>query len=337
ELVRMSNSAEDSRVKEIRISEQKDFDGLVFPLVLSPNPEAGDKIKTAEDACNWLKSQSGSLQEKLLKHGAVFFRGFPLNDAQDFDKFVTSYGIDPLPYVGGAAVRNQITSKVFTANEAPPDQPIPFHHEMAQVPTYPSILFFFCDVAPPSGGQTPIVLSNLVYKAMLEKYPQFIADLEQKKIQYTRILPEEDDPSSPIGRGWKSTFLTNEKTEAEKKCLEQGTSFEWLPNGCLKTVTAVLPAIKEDIRTGKKVWFNSIIAAYLGWRDSRNPPGKAVTFSDGTPMPDAIMEDLEKILDQLAVDVTWEKGDVMLVDNNQALHARRTFTPPRRILASLGK
>ncbi|KAI8741949.1 clavaminate synthase protein [Biomphalaria glabrata] len=162
-------------------------------------------------------------------------------------------------------------------------------------------------------------------------------DLEQKKIQYTRILPEEDDPSSAIGRGWKSTFLTNDKAEAEKKCLEQGTSFEWLPNGCLKTVTAVLPAIKEDIRTGKKVWFNSIIAAYLGWRDSRNPPGKAVTFSDGTPMPDAIMEDLEKILDQLAVDVTWEKGDVMLVDNNQALHARRTFTPPRRILASLGK
>lgn len=54
-------------------------------------------------------------------------------------------------------------------------------------------------------------------------------------------------------------------------------------------------------------------------------------------MPDAIMEDLEKILDQLAVDVTWEKGDVMLVDNNQALHARRTFTLPRRILASLGK
>ena len=58
------------------------------------------------------------------------------------------------------------------------------------------------------------------------------------------------DPSSPIGRGWKSTFLTSEKSIAEKKCTEHGGTFEWLPNGCLKTVSSVLPAIRKDERTG---------------------------------------------------------------------------------------
>lgn len=325
------------QVKEVRIPEQKEFDQQVFPLVLTPDPDSRKQIETAQDAFDWLDGQRAFISQQLLKYGAILFRGFPLKDAQDFDGFVTAYRVEPLPYVGGAAPRTQITSKVFTANEAPPDKTIPFHHEMAQVPTSPSILFFFCDVAPSSGGQTPLTLSHLVYNAMLEKHPQFVNDLEQKQVQYTRVLPQEDDPSSPIGRGWKSTFLTDDRSLAEARCQEQGTFFEWLPDGCLKTVTAVLPAIKLNQQTGRKIWFNSIIAAYRGWQDSRNSSKQAITFSDGTPMPSDIMDDLEQTLDDLAVDITWQKGDVILVDNKQALHARRTFTPPRRVLASLGK
>ena len=38
---------------------------------------------------------------------------------------------------------------------------------------------------------------------------------------------------------------------------------------------------------------------------------------------------------ELAVDIPWQKGDVMLLDNLRSMHARRPFTPPRRILAYL--
>ena len=34
----------------------------------------------------------------------------------------------PKPYVGGAAVRHVVVGDVFTSNESPPDQSIPFHH-----------------------------------------------------------------------------------------------------------------------------------------------------------------------------------------------------------------
>lgn len=30
-------------------------------------------------------------------------------------------------------------------------------------------------------------------------------------MQYIRYLPEDDDPTSAIGRGWKSTFLANDR------------------------------------------------------------------------------------------------------------------------------
>ena len=86
-----------------------------------------------------------------------------------------------------------------SSNESPPDQPIPFHHEMAQVPKFPSHLFFYCDVEAKEGGETPICLSNVVYEQLSQERPEFVENLRQKGVRYTRILPKEDDSSSAIG------------------------------------------------------------------------------------------------------------------------------------------
>jgi hypothetical protein len=50
----------------------------------------------------------------------VLFRDFPINSAVDFQEFVESMGVKPLPYLGGAAVRNVIYKDVHTTNESPP-------------------------------------------------------------------------------------------------------------------------------------------------------------------------------------------------------------------------
>ena len=70
---------------------------------------------------------------------------------------------------------------------------------------------------PGSGGETPIVLSHLVYEKMKERHPEFVERLEEHGLLYTRVIGEDDDPSSHIGRGWKSTFLTKEKSVAEER------------------------------------------------------------------------------------------------------------------------
>lgn len=67
------------------------------------------------------------------------------------------------------------------------------------------------------GGETPIVLSHLVYDRMSKEWPEFVQELEEKGLLYNRVLGEGDDPSSPIGRGWQSTFLTKDREEAEKR------------------------------------------------------------------------------------------------------------------------
>lgn len=52
---------------------------------------------------------------------------------------------------------------------------------------------------------------------MKERYPDFVEQLEEHGLIYTRVLGEDNDPSSPIGSGWKSTFLTKDKTVAEER------------------------------------------------------------------------------------------------------------------------
>lgn len=115
-----------------------------------------------------------------------------------------------------------------------------------------------------------------------------------------------------------------------------GMKLEWIDDG-VKTVMGPIPAIKTDPTTERKVWFNSMVAAYTGWEDSRNDPVKAVTFGDGTPLPAEIIYDCLKILEGEAVAIPWQQGDVLLIDNMAVLHSRRSFQPPRRILASLCK
>lgn len=150
---------------------------------------------------------------------------------------------------------------------------IPFHHEMAQTPLPPTHLFFFCETEPTTGGETPILPSPYIAEKMYQTHSAFMDKIETLGLKYVRILPMEDDHSSAIGRGWMSTFQTDTKEGAEAALTVLGSSWEWLPDGCLKTITATLPGIRVDEganRSNKKTFFNSIVAAYAGWNDVRN-------------------------------------------------------------------
>ncbi|KAL8043191.1 hypothetical protein ABFX02_09G102900 [Erythranthe guttata] len=322
---------------ETKLPHQKNYGGALFPAVLSPTAAVEHSRNRPSVLTAAVKDQKPWLDSLLHRHGAILFRGFEsVSTASDFNDVVEAFGYEELPYVGGAAPRTNVVGRVFTANESPPDQKIPFHHEMAQVPNYPSKLFFFCEVEPANGGETPIVLSHIIYDKMTEKYPDFVEKLQKHGLIYTRVLGEEDDPSSPIGRGWKSTFLTKDKTLAEERAAELNMKLEWTEDGA-KTIMGPIPAIKNDETRKRKIWFNSMVAAYTGWEDKRNDPKKAVTFGDGNVLPDNIMYDCLKILEDESVAIPWRKGDVLLIDNLAVLHSRKPFTPPRRILASLCK
>ncbi len=314
------------------VAGQQNYAGKPFPLVLACQEPA----ETLSAAVDWLQRESVDLLAKAAVHGAILFRGFPLSTAEDFDQFVAAFNVPNFPYDESLsnAVRVNRTPRVFTANEAPPTVTIYLHHEMAQTPIYPSRLFFFCEQPAESGGATPLCRSDVLWERLSALLPEFAHDCATKGLRYTNVMPPAADASSGMGRSWQSTLRAATPQEAEARLQRLGYSWEWLDDGCLRATTPVLPAVRE-LPDGRRSFFNQLIAAYHGWKDTRNDPSKAITLGDGTPLDADAVATVAQLADELTFDIPWQCGDVALVDNFVTMHGRRTFAGTRRVLASL--
>ena len=96
-------------------------------------------------------------------------------------------------------------------------------------------------------------------------------------------------------------------------------------------------AASNSASQGRTSFRNSIIAAFTGWIDSRNDPTKAVSYGDDTPVDTAALEKIAAFMQQERVVVPWQKGDILILDNNLTMHSRNTFeeNSQRRVLASM--
>lgn len=332
-----------------------------FPTALEPcTPDVATELGAA---LAWASRSADAIESRLSEVGALIFRGFPFDTAEDFAALTEALGYPNFAYegAGGNAVRERVVGdRVFTANEAPPERAIPFHHELAQCAVFPERVLFFCDVPAAVGGATPILDSALAYEKLRELVPAFMDDLEARGVRYTRVMTADDRPESAIGRGWARTFAVDSADALERALAGTGERVEWLDAEALRAERSTAAAAGNDRALdrplrhfsarrdavlvdpldplGKRRFFNQILAAHAGWRDELNAPGEAVVFGDGGAMPAEAFEAMEAVFREAAVAVPWRHGDVMLLNNLQVMHSRERFEhgeKKRRVLASL--
>jgi len=285
----------------------------------------------------------------LAKYKALLLRSdeneapFTVND---FGNFISNLGLEKYPYVGGAAPRRIIPvdagdDLIYTANEAPPDQLIPFHHELAQVKNPPVYLFFYCDQPSETGGETALLDSTVVYRYVNDTFPEFMEKLKTYGARYIRTIPAEDDKESPIGRSFYNTYQVKTKDELEEKLnATEKLEYEWLDDGSLKVISEPIPAIKfigqqEDHAIYQWTFHNSVIAAFVGWEDCRNDRKKSIRFGNNELMDESILESIANFMDKNKVSYKWQKGDFFALNNRLVMHSRNSFTGVRRIYAAM--
>lgn len=319
------------QIEAVDVAGQQDY-GDVFPLAYALQTDGA----TLADMRAWIQGERDRLLDQLVQHGAILFRGFPVNGAEDFDAVIRAFGMDSFTYQESLsnAVRVNKTELVFTANEAPADVSIFLHHEMAQTPLFPSRLFFCCETAPAVDGETPLCRSDILLQQLAEREPEFVEACERLGVRYSNVMPAKDDPESGQGRSWKSTLDSDDAKQAEARLEKLDYSYEWMRDGSLRVTTAVLPAIRTLV-DGRRVFFNQLIAAFRGWQDVRNDRKKSIRFGDDTEIPNSSMSVAIEIADELSFNLAWQAGDVALIDNYQVMHGRRPFQGQRRVLASL--
>lgn len=318
----------------IEVAGQQRHRDSVFPDVLHCDT-AGASL---EDAKTWIAEQRSGLLERASQHGAVLLRDFPIHDVGAFDSVVRSLSLEPFRYAESLsnAVRINLTDLVFTANEAPPDVQIYFHHEMAQTPLFPTWLIFYCDVPAETGGATPICRSDVLYERLVAERPDFIRACATHGLEYSNVMPDVDDAASGMGRSWRSTLGVEDRPAAENRLRTLGYRWEWLADGNLRMTTPALPATM-DVAPGRTSFFNQVIAAFRGWKDERNDPSAALRHGNGTPLDVASVRRAIEIADELAFDLEWRAGDLAIIDNRVAMHGRRHFEGKRRVVAALAE
>ena len=307
-----------------------------FLQVVENDSDLGNMSSTQ----NWLKENKNSIESQLEEYGAILFKDLPIETADEFDKFVSTFNYDTFTYEESLsnAVRINKTSKVFTANEAPKEVEIFLHHEMAQTPSYPKNIFFFCKSASENGGETPLCRSDHLYEALKKTDENLIKDFERFGVIYNSVMSNGDELISGQGRSWQKTLGVNSKNDAEIKLSSLGYSWNWIQGDNLSVTTKTLNATKE-LRGGKKSFFNQIIAASLGWKKNSENQISPVKFGNGEEIDQSYIELISELAQSLTLVRSWQDNDILLIDNYRVMHGRKPFSGEKRreVLVSLTK
>ena len=299
------------------------------------NDSGLNNLKSTQD---WLKENKIFIELKLEEHGAIIFKDLPVKTAEDFDQFVSTFNYETFTYEESLsnAVRINKTDKVFTANEAPREVEIFLHHEMAQTPTYPKNIFFFCKSASETGGETPLCRSDQLYEALLKADKALVESFEKFGVIYNSIMSSGDELISGQGRSWQKTLGVSSKNDAEEKLSKLGYSWNWIEDDNLSVTTKTLQATKV-LGNGQKSFFNQVIAASLGWKKNSENQIVPVRFGNGEEIKESYIELISELALSLTLLRSWQDHDILLIDNYRVMHGRKPFAgnKNREVLVSL--
>ncbi len=308
------------------------LDGATLPLVITPR-------LSGVDLASWLASSRSAVTQDLHRHGAVLFRGFGCDTPERFSEAVAACTDELVEFPGGAAIRTRVDGKVFTSSEYPNELDIRLHSEFCYSSTWPMKLFFCCIEAPVDCGQTPLVDNRALYRAMPADIRETFAALG---VRYLR--------GYGYNRTWQRSYETDDRADVEEICRNEGRTVEWVGDDELRT-WETRPAVATHPVTGEDLWFNFAHGFHVsrmdeGIRSALSEGGDAddlnlwpnnAFYGDGSPIPDDVVAWINATVEAHAVDWSWERGDLVMVDNMLVAHGRRPYTGPRRVLLQMAE
>ncbi|RUT04339.1 hypothetical protein DSM106972_045670 [Dulcicalothrix desertica PCC 7102] len=301
-----------------------------LPLVIEP---AINDI----DIINWAKNNRLFIETKLQHHGAILFRNCNIDSVLTFENLAQA--ICPNLFAEyGDLPREGVSDKVYGSTPYPADQAILFHNESSHLHQFPLKIWFFCVQPAARGGETPIVDCRKAYQLL---NPKLREKLEKQQLMYVRNYIEGLDVS------WQEFFRTTDKAVVENYCKKARIEFEWLANNSLKT-RQIRQAVTKHPHTRETVFFNQLQLHHISCLNStvresllsifgENNLPRNVYYSDGSPIEDAVMSEINEVYQQATISFPWQKGDVLMLDNMLTAHGRFPYEGQRKIVVAMGE
>lgn len=302
-----------------------------LPLVVKP--KVGDV-----NLQFWVQKNLEFIEMNLLKHGGILFRGFDLNTPVDFEEVASSVTSQIMPYMESATPRTKLNDKVYTSTEFPPEQVIALHNELSYVLTWPMKIWFFCLQPASQGGETPIADVRKVFQRINPK-------IRERFIEKGWMLVR--NFGDGFGLPWQTSFHTRDKIVMEEYCRKACIEFEWKDSERLKTYQ-IRPAVAKHPKTDEIVWFNHIAFWHvssleskvremlLGEMKEEDLPYNTY-YGDGSSIEASVIDEIHEAYQQETIAFSWEKGDLLLLDNMLVCHGRNPYSGSRKVFVTMGE
>ncbi|KAG6009340.1 hypothetical protein E4U21_002648 [Claviceps maximensis] len=303
--------------------------------------------------------------------GVVHFKGLPLKTPEDFSDFLVAlagkgeHAWRPHVDVGMEVLRRPRAKHVLTTNEGPPSHFIGWHNEYAVSPVHPGYLILFCEVPPEHGGETSIVSSMALFDRLKKEVPGFVRGCAAKGLVYqiphtaTQVggivggnglykssafgptdgsLPPSSEEAKRSGvearlvelaerGGWHAGI--DKSDERLPVWQRRGFDWTWQDNGDLEAMSTRFTNAKVNNTWEPPFTFKK----EDGTEGVAVPPHFAGIEKDEV-IPKEWLEKMDYFQHKLTADVKWDVGDVLVIDNFAAQHARWAWQGERKILAS---
>jgi alpha-ketoglutarate-dependent taurine dioxygenase len=302
-----------------------------LPLVMRPH---ADNLDLPE----WAGNNRAEIEKALEKFGAILFRGFNLKSVAEFERFVKEVSGDILEYNERSSPRSQISGRIYTSTDYPPDKLIFLHNEQSYNLVFPAKIFFYCAQAPEGGGATPIADTRRVFgRIASEIRERFI----ERKYAYVRNFGD------GFGLSWQEAFQTTHRSEAQEYCRRNQIEYEWKAGNRLRTKQVREVAIRHP-KTGEWVWFNHLTFFHFSTLDRKIQEEVLQAFTeedlpnntyygDGRRIEAEVMEHLREAYQKEMVRFDWEEGDVLMLDNILTAHGREAYMGERRVAVGMAE
>ncbi|MBD2506847.1 TauD/TfdA family dioxygenase [Nostoc muscorum FACHB-395] len=247
---------------------------------------------------------------RLFKdYGILLFRGFDV-DVEIFKEFTNLLSTNFINYAGGAFSRKVINGDETLLSVNDFKSEIKLHGEMYYQKNIPLILWFFCANPPLEDGETTVCDGREFFNEISSSTKELFS---KKKLKFTVRISQED---------WQKKYQTDDLNQLEEMCSKNNTHLTVNEDQSI-LLEYISPAIIPS-RCGKyQVFINSLLPT-----KQLNP--KILNFEDDSEIPEEVVSELNEIAEKFTTEISWQKGDILMIDNTRILHGRRSFADDQR-------
>lgn len=301
-----------------------------MPYTLRPMTPQFGTIVESRGAHALADLDSAEIARLFVSSGTLIFRGFPV-DSKSFLELTSVYCRAFMTYQGGGLRFGPLDRESIGGNPTllsttghTQGFPIDLHGEMYYMKRRPEVLWFFCENAPAKAGETTLCDGLELLRQLPLETQKF---LSTHSIHYIRRLADGE---------WQTSFQTQDPDELRRICNENGMRLRMLPEGGGIETEFVSSALSTSPTARAQAFINNLVlihrteAAFeTGWVKENLSDLKAqkcpmvVRLEDGSRFPDAMIDEIRQISKRLMLAHSWQKGDIMMIDNTRILHGRK--------------